>query len=283
MSTDVAVVPHALGLLAPPRQVGESTWSVDFDPDWRSFPSNMHGGVLVGTFALVAGAATDRWPAAVSVHLHSAVAPGLAQLEVQLNRTGRTASSAGVTLTQGDGQGDRRATGVVQLTADRPGAEVRTWPDAATAAALSGPAPEDLEPLQLPVELALMAQQLDIRPTGSSRPLADGSTPELSAWVRLRAGAAVGAVSHAHRLDLAAMLLDVLPPALYATRTSAVPIPTIELSAHFPPVTSSGDWFHVRQWTSWATEALCVDSSEVWDSSGRLVGEARQLRRIISV
>jgi hypothetical protein len=140
--------------------------------------------------------------------------------------------------------------------------------------------------VQLPVELALMAQQLDIRPTGTTRPLAGGDTPELSAWVRLRPDAADPVTDQAvgckSRLDLAGMLLDVLPPALYATRTSAVPIPTIELSAHFPPVASRGEWFHVRQWTSWATEALCVDSSEVWDAAGRLVGEARQLRRILA-
>lgn len=262
--------PALLGLTEQPTSAGNDRWRVTFDPDWRSFPTNMHGGVLLGTVTGVAARAVRRWPAAVSAHLHAAVQPGPAELLVRPNRSGRTASSVDVALEQGD----TRLSAIVELTADPPGAAVGTWPDVAVAAALAGPAPAGLAAVQLPTELALMAQQLDIRPTGSTRPLAGGDVPELSAWVRLRE-------DRPCTPDVAAMLLDVLPPALYATRTSPVPIPTIELTAHFPPVLSDGDWFLCRQRTSWSTGELCVDSSEVWDAAGRLVGEARQLRRII--
>lgn len=238
------------------------TYSVEFDSSWRSF-DGIHGGLVVATMLRAAAEATGAVPAAVSAHFTRPVPPGPAELTTGREHGGRTVSSL-VSLSDA-------ALALVRLTRD-PGAV--TLP--ASVVEPSPTAPEATERLRIPVDFVPFSQHLDIRPINDARPFAGGDVPEFDVWIRL--DPPIGFTG----AELAAVLLDALPPALYATRTTPVPIPTAEYSAHFVPTVRSGSpWHRLRHRTVWATDTLCVDETELFTDDGRLAAQARQLRRIL--
>jgi len=239
-----------------------TAFPTSFDESWRGF-GGIHGGLVVAALLRGAARALDATPVAVTAHLYAPVAAGPLTVDAEVVMGGR---SAGVRARLGDA-----ATAGVRL-ARSPGTTV-AWPPGP----VSPPDvdPETLPPLEIPVDFVPFSQYLDIRPINSARPFAGGETPEFDVWIRLTAD-----------IDLtpqetAAVLLDALPPGLYATRTAPVPIPTIEFSAHFPPGTPPSRWYRLRHRTAWATDDLCVDEAELHTETGELAGQARQLRRIL--
>ncbi|MET8244348.1 hypothetical protein ABZV31_07880 [Streptomyces sp. NPDC005202] len=138
------------------------------------------------------------------------------------------------------------------------------------------PGPGALRPVDLPVELAPCAQQLEMRPATDDLPLAGGDQAELVAWVRF---------ADERALDAAAVvtLTDVLPPALYARWHTPRPVPTAELTVHFTDALDHGafeGWALVRIRTQQAGAGWAVDDSAVWAVDGRLLALARQARVI---
>jgi len=79
--------------------------------------------------------------------------------------------------------------------------------------------------------------------------------------------------------EQAVILLDALPPGLFAVRTTPVLIPTAEFTVHLAPFDPS-PWYRLRHHTTWATDDLCVDETELFTITGELAAQARQLRRI---
>ncbi|SEL60434.1 thioesterase family protein [Rhodococcus maanshanensis] len=233
-----------------------------FDDSWRGF-GGIHGGLVVAALLRGAAGALDATPIAVTAHLYAPVPAGPFTVDAEVLRGGR---SAGVRTRLGEA-----ATAVVRL-ARTPDTTLR-WPPGP--AAVSEVDPESLPPLEIPVDFVPFSQYLDIRPINSARPFAGGETPEFDVWIRLTAD-----IDFAPQ-ELAAVLLDALPPGLYATRTAPVPIPTIEFSAHFPPAAPASRWYRLRHRTVWATDDLCVDEAELHTATGELAGQARQLRRIL--
>ncbi|MFD4180545.1 thioesterase family protein [Rhodococcus sp. NPDC058514] len=233
-----------------------------FDDSWRGF-GGIHGGLVVATLLHAAAVELDATPTAVSAHLYAPVRPGDFRVDVDVEHAGRSASARSSIAGS--------ATALVRL-ARSPGTTT-TWPPADAAAP---PDPESLPALEIPVDFVPFSQYLDIRPINSARPFAGGEVPEFDVWIRLTAD-----IDFTPQ-ESAAVLLDALPPGLYATRTTPEPIPTIEFSAHFPPGAPASRWYRLRHRTAWATEDLCVDESELRTATGELAGQARQLRRILS-
>lgn len=237
----------AVDAAAPPRA---------FDADWCSF-AGVQGGLLVGELLDAAGAT----PRAVTAHLLRPVAPGVpVHLSAAPDRTGRT-GSVRTTLTQGG-----RTAAVAQvLTAATPhGAGPR----------VEVGEPADGVPFALPRELVPVADHLEIRALGRSRPLAGGDEPRLTAWVRVH-----GAPTP---LTALGVLADALPPSLFAVWTAPRPLPTVELTAHLAgPVPEPGAWVRIDQRTSWADEDYCVDDAELHAADGTLLARARQTRRMV--
>jgi acyl-CoA thioesterase len=139
------------------------------------------------------------------------------------------------------------------------------------------PGPEGCRPLRVPDGLAPFAQHLEARPALRTRPFAGGDRAELMAWLRFADGRPVdegGLV----------VLLDAPPPALYATLTTPVPVPTGQLSIDFTDALAGGpvtDWILVRMRTEHAGGGWATDVSSAWTQDGRLLGQARQTRRIL--
>ena len=235
--------------------------SVRIGPSWRSF-AGIQGGMVVGQ--LLAAASSGRSPRAVTAHLLRSVVPDVdAVLTTTADRTG-TAGSVRAELRQDDA-----LCAVAQvLTLDRPASPVveRVPGDL--------PRVEDGEPFELPRELVPIAEHLEIRALGPERPLAGGPDPRLHAWVRIH-----GQPDPLVRLGV---LLDALPPSLFAVWRAPLPAPTVELTAHLttaPP--AEGEWVRIDQRTTWYDADLAVDDAELRDVEGRLVARVRQTRRLI--
>ena len=234
---------------------------LSFDPSWRSF-SHVQGGLVVGSLLAAAADLAGAAPRAVTAHLVAGVAPDTATtVEAVADRTGTT-GSVRATMSQ-----EGRPAAVAQvLTLARP---LRPGAPAPV------PAVADGVPFRLPRELVPIADHTSIRALGPTRPLAGGDEPRLTAWVRID-----GDLEPLVRLGV---LLDALPPSLFAVRTTPAAMPTVELTAHLAgPPPAPGAWVLVDQVTTWADDDVAVDDAELRAEDGSLVARARQTRRLLS-
>ncbi|MEU2002769.1 thioesterase family protein [Rhodococcus sp. NPDC019627] len=243
----------------------------EFDSTWRGF-GGMHGGLVVASMLHAAEAETAATPVTVSAHFTRPVDPGPVDHQVEVVHGGRT-PSVRVSMPSSAGA-------LIRLTRTP---SAITWPHSAPD--LGDEDPEVLTPLVIPADYMPFAQYLDIRPINSARPFAGGADPEFEVWIRL-----LSSIDFSPS-ERAAVLLDALPPGLFAVLDAPVAIPTVEFSAHFPVSTyqqpavnkySREGWYHLRHRTVWATEDSCVDETELRTATGHLAGQARQLRRILT-
>ncbi len=237
------------------------------DRSWWSW-SGPHGGLLAALLLRTAGelAGPDRVPRALSVQFLTAPPEGQVELTAEVLRDGGSSSVVRATLVAAG-----ETTTTATLTSARHRARAGTY---SMVPAPNVPGPADCASMQLPVEAVPFSGHLDYRPATPGLPLSGGDVAELVAWVRLKDGGSY---------DPAALvvLTDVMPPALYAATTVPVPIPTVELSVvlhHGPHATG---WVLTRIATRTSADGWCVDDSEVWDADGRLLAQARQVRRLL--
>ncbi len=244
-----------------------------FDDSWRAF-AGLQGGLALGALTSTAHRVTAeaaRPGSVVGVRTVQAhfLAPLATGAEVAVlahpRRSGGT-TSLHLEAVQG---GETRVVGQALVgavpgpVAVRPGAPLPDGPD-------------DGEPLVLPVDFVPVSQHVELRAVGPGRPLAGGPEPRFAVWLRVREPAAVPDPFLAMGL-----LVDVLPPSLYATSTAPVVMPTVELTLHLqghPP--APGGWLRIEQWTDLVDDYGCVDEAVVHDRSGRVTARARQTRRL---
>lgn len=242
--------------------VAEST-PIHFDSTWLGF-GGVHGGLLVGALAEAAANRLEAIPMAVSAHMYAPVPPGRADIAVDVHHGGRSGSA----------QASIGGAVTALVRASREPVGELTWPRERVVSPVKNP--ERLARLELPVDFVPFSQHLDIRPVNAARPGAGGSTPEFVVYIRLLESFGLSEQGQA------AVLLDALPPGLFAMMTAPTPIPTIEMTAHFAPVPANDNpWHYLRHRTVWSTTDLCVDETELFTATGELAAQARQLRRIV--
>ncbi|WP_051515882.1 thioesterase family protein [Candidatus Blastococcus massiliensis] len=239
--------------------------SLVFDPTWRSF-SSTQGGLVVGHLLDVAAELTGAAPRAVTAHLLAGVVPDVeAVVTAAADRTGRTGSV----------RSELRQDGAVRAVAQVLTSAVASSPTTEHSPRDVLPRLEDGEPFALPRDYVPVAEHTEIRALGTSRPLGGGHEPRLHAWVRIG-----GELPPLVQLGV---LLDALPPSLFAVRTSPASMPTVELSAHLtaaaPP---TGAWVRVDQRTVWQDAEVAVDEVELRALDGSPVALGRQTRRLLA-
>ncbi|CAM3828682.1 hypothetical protein GCM10009799_01540 [Nocardiopsis rhodophaea] len=239
-----------------------------FAPHWAGF-GGTHGGLVAASLQQAATDLLGGTPRSVTAHFLDAVPPGAAEIRVRKLRGGRSAASHASI--------DGLATALVRHT-HGPESPPATWPGDAPFLARR-PAPESLNRFTPPPAVARFGQHVDIRPLGASRPLAAGAEPAYDAWVRLALPTPdldhLG--THARRL----ILVDAMPPGLFAVWDRPAPVPSLELSVHFAPCSDESPWHLVRHRTVWASADMCVDETTLHTRSGELAAQGRQLRRIL--
>ncbi len=70
--------------------------------------------------------------------------------------------------------------------------------------------------------------------------------------------------------------VDAFPPTAFNARLPVAWTPTVELTAHIRANPAPG-WLRCRFSTRFVTAGFLEEDGEVWDSTGRLVGQSRQL------
>ncbi|MDX6246540.1 MAG: hypothetical protein QOE76_4263 [Frankiales bacterium] len=273
MDDALSPAPPAGGIAAATAMVplGAGRWATEIDPGW-SIAGRANGGYLLAVLASAGLAETGRdLPLGVSASFVRPPRFGPAVAVVEPVRAGRTVSVVRVRVEQA---------GVVcaeALVSAGDAAEFGGEPLWSGSAPVELPAVEDCVPAvpQLPDGtpvplLDALEVRLDPACIGwfSGRP---GGRPEIRAWVR----------EHADRFPspLAVVVsTDVLPPVVFELGLFGW-APTVEMSVTVRSAPAAG-WLRMRARSDLVADGWFDENVDVWDSTGRLVAQARQLARI---
>jgi acyl-CoA thioesterase len=238
-------------------------YDVMLDAGW-AIGGKPNGGYLLAILGRAACEATAApAPLVVSGHYLRAPDPGPAEVVVDVVRRGRRVSSARATLWQGG----RPCLDALVSAGPLPEADsVVEWSDV--------PAPE-LTPAEecpggRPAHFqAELLDQIDVRVDPTTAPFPEPSgKPVVRAWFRLLDGEVT---------DPLALLLavDALPPTVFNLGAFGW-APTVELTVLLRAVPAAG-WLKVEARTHSIAGGWFDEEASVWDSTGRLVAQSRQL------
>lgn len=232
----------------------------------------INGGYLLAVIgnALRAASPGKPDPVSISAYYLSASVPGPATVTTRTVREGGSTTTLAADLAQ-DGQARITAlatyTDLATLSDD-----VRT-----TAAEPDLPPPDDCVPTSMAPEdfrkIAPLLGRFDLRLDPAHAGWAvgrPGGNGVIAAWLKLVDG---------REPDPLSLLLavDALPPVTFDLGMPGW-APTLELTAHVRAVPAAG-WLKVRHATRNLAGGMFEEDCEVWDSTGRLVAQSRQLAR----
>ncbi len=244
---------------------------VGLDPQWGGHGGIYGGRVIAALGAAAVGGGTDDYDLlSLHVEFSGAVQAGEVELEVTEQHRGRVSASVAVVLCQGH---DRAR---AQAKLARVGAGEHEWrlplpdgvPAAAELAAFEPAYWHRLAHCRL-LELRLVEH----------RALDTARTTRL--WVRLdETRPEVAELDHAGRI---ACLVDAVPPALFFADPAPLFVPTLDLTLHLRPGVALPDdgWCYAEGRLVWASAEFCLEEVTLWSSSGELLAQGRQNRRVV--
>ena len=233
------------------------------DPDWWVV-AGPNGGYLAAivVHALETRVATAERPLrSLTVQYQRAPKPGPAQIEVTLEREGRSVTFARVTLRQGE----RLALIALAVLA----APADSAIDLSAAVPPSVPGPDDIETLSdAPSEAPPFGRHFDYRPAVEER---DDGVAVTGGWLRLH---------EPHDLDAALVcaLCDSWFPAVFSVVHRPMAVPTLDLTVHVrAALPRPGDWVLGRFTTSTARDGFLEEDAQLFSADGELLAQSRQL------
>ena len=245
----------------------------DLDPGWDVGSGILNGGYLLAVIGRAAVLDSPHpHPVAVSASYLRATGPGLATLAVTSGPAGRTLAHSSVVLSGSDGptlsaQVTTATLGDHQPVYSRPMPEVPPVAEclAAQAGADLGGHPVPAVGLRRRVET-----RLDPATAGWAVGKPSGE-PVMRGWVRLTDGSAP---------DPFALLLfaDVLPPTSWSIGMMGW-APTVQLQVLVRALPAPG-WCLVEASASEVAGGWLDEDYRIWDATGRLVAQSRQLARL---
>ena len=249
---------------------GEGRYLGELAEGWDIL-GNVNGGYLLAVAGRAMCAATDRPdPITVTAHYLSPGRPGPITIDTSIVRAGRRFATATATLTGAD---DGRPIITALATCGDLGE-----PDPEASLLVDGtppdlPPPEDClavvpaDPFPPPfmghVQLALHPD--DGRFLSGVR----SGTPRLRGWFRLPDDQPVGTLG-------LLTAVDSFPPTIFNSDLPIGWVPTLELTAHVRARPEPG-WLACDFRTRFIADGFLEVDGHVWDRSGRLVAQARQL------
>jgi acyl-CoA thioesterase len=263
-------------LALEPRPDEPGTYDGELGADWV-IAGGVNGGMLLATCAAaLRGRFLDQGhadPVSISAYYLSASRPGPATWRTHCLRAGRSMSTGSVSLVQADERGHEveriRALATFGELASLDG-EVRT-----SAAPPELPPVEECVPSRPEVLTAdtSFLERLDLRLDPACAGWVQGKPAGrgvMQGWLRLADG---------RDPDLLMLLLavDALPPVTFDFGLFGW-TPTLELTVHLRAAPAPG-WLTVIHSTKNFAGGLLEEDAEVWDATGRLVAQSRQLAR----
>ncbi len=237
------------------------------DPGWFG-PPGPNGGVI-GALILRAIRAEigdpQRLPRSLTLHYLRPPREGEVEIEVSVERSGRTATTCSARMTQ---DGKLTSIALCVLTLDYEGAA--EWPPDPPEA----PAPEEVPELGLEGTPPPIFERLETRGVYGTPPFSGGEEAVTGGWLRTREG---------DRLDpeLITFFADAWWPAPFSRLDSPVMAPTLELTVHFRAQPEPGEERAlVRFWTDAAIDGLFDEQGVVWGTDGRLLAQSQADRAL---
>ena len=225
---------------------------------------NANGGYLMALAARAMAEASRPHPVAVNAHFLSPGRPGPVRINPVIAKEGKRFSTVRASLTAGDRtlvellgsfSEPGKVEGATRVDAEPP--ELPP-PDECIRAEPNAGAPSLMERFDLRIHPE-DAQFFQGRPSG--RPLFRG-------WFRFE-----DEPVDAFGLILAA---DAFPPTIFNANMPIGWAPTVEMTAHVRAIPVSG-WLRCQFSTRFITGGMLEEDGEIWDESGRLVAQSRQL------
>ena len=246
--------------------VTADVWSGSIHPGW-DIVGNANGGYLLAlaTRALVAAAERPD-PVTVTAHYLSPGQAGDVRINTVILKRGKRFTTGTATMFSGT----RPILAILGSLGDLSQAE---GPELVEGGPPDLPPPDECialvpgdtfpPPFMGKVELRLHPEDAAFS-TGHQ-----SGHPQMRGWFRLPDGEPV---------DSVALLcaVDAFPPTAFNARLPVAWTPTVELTAHVRANPAPG-WLRCRFSTRFVTAGFLEEDGEVWDSTGRLVGQSRQL------
>lgn len=231
---------------------------------------NTNGGYLLAIVARALAAATQRPdPVTMTAHYLAPGRPGPALVHTELAKVGKRFSTASATMSAAD----RATLAVLGTFGELPAPGEVPPPLHVAGEPPELPAPEacvgldevggDAPPFMHRIELLLHPD--DARFASGS----PSGTPRFRGWFRLRDD---------EPMDTVALLcaVDAFPPTVFNASFPVAWTPTIELTAHIRARPAPG-WLACNFATRFVTGDFLEVDGEVWDATGTLVAQSRQL------
>jgi hypothetical protein len=255
----------------------DGVFDVDIDRGW-TVGNKPNGGYLLALIVRAAGEAVGavgsvhRDPLAATAHYLRAPDPGPAEIRTEVLRAGRSASQVrAVLFAAGEACVDVTATlGTLPTDPPPPWWTARELFDVAPyETCIAMPARREGAPFEVPI-MDRCDLRLDPAVLGFASGRPSGSA-DLRGWVSF---------SDDGPIDPLALLffLDALPPATFELAQTGW-VPTLSLTAYVRSRPAPGR-LRIRQRAHAVDDGRVDESCEIWDSSGRLVGQATQLAGI---
>jgi acyl-CoA thioesterase len=251
------------------RATGEDSYSAEVRPGW-DIAGHANGGYLLAIVVRAMREATGRPdPVTVTGHFLSPGQPGPVSISTEVVKRGRRFSTATGSLDAGGAR-------LLQV--------LGSFGDVSSPI---GPERVDAEPPDLPAPDSCVAVvpgdtfpppfmgRVDLRLHPDDAGFAIGTPsgqPRVRGWFRLRDGEPSDTVA----LVLAA---DAFPPTIFNAALPVAWTPTVELTAHVRARPQPG-WLRCAFTTRFVTGGFLEEDGEIWDDTGRLVAQSRQLALI---
>jgi acyl-CoA thioesterase len=203
-----------------------------------------------------------RAPRSLTVHYLRPPVEGPAEVEVAVERRGRSLSNVTARMTQ---DGATVALALAALAADR--GDSVDFDDAV----MPTVAPPDRCPPMPPGPDIPMRGRYESRLAIGGAMFAEGPHALTGGWIRLAGGEPLDEV-------VVAAMTDAWPPAVFTRSATPLAVPTIDLTVHLrQPVLDAAAWSLVVFRTTVSAGGYLEEDGEVWSADGRLLAHSRQL------
>lgn len=249
----------------PYRQQDE-TWNLTLSDQWN-IGENPNGGYLIIP-ALRAMQASEEHPDPLSVTAHF-LRPGTgsesAQITTEVIRSGRSVTTTRGSLSQ-NGTIRLELLAAFGNLLDGTGHEYEIAISAPTI-----PPPEECigrTGEQQGVDLVIN-NRVEMRMVPAEEKSSNQTKAEVSGWIRLVDGREPDALS-------LVLFADAFPPPIFSYLGRVGWVPTVEFTAHIRSRPAPG-WVQGKFWTEDLRDGRMIETGLLWDSSGTLVAQSRQL------
>ena len=248
---------------------GGGRYSAEIRNGW-DIAGNANGGYLLSIVARAMRDASGRPdPVSVTGHYLAPGHPGPAEIRTEVVKHGRTLT----TMTASLDAGGRR---LVQALGAFGDLSTSSGPELVEAAPPALPPPEECVAVVATATFPPpFMGRVDLRLHPEDAGFSDGTPsgkPQVRGWFRLRDG---------EPIDTMALVLavDAFPPTVFNARLPVAWTPTVELTAHVRARPSPG-WLRCAFTTRFVTGGFLEEDGVLWDDTGTLVAQSRQLALI---